>query len=424
LQARKGPDFGVSTRDGASSEVVGEHGRAMSAPPRHPLFAVCAPGLEPLLATELDLLGVRRPRLRTGGVSFDATTRQLYAANVSSRVATRIVLRVARFRARSFGELEAEVRAIDWTQWLRPGAPVHVRATSTGSQLYHTGAIVERVERFVRDRSAQPDPSAQPDQPDPSAQPDQPDAPDPLLVIVRIVHDGATVSVDTSGEALYKRGWRRETAKAPLRETLAAAMVLASGWDGSAPLVDPMCGSGTIAIEAALIAAGIAPGVGRSFAFAHWPSFEPGTWASVAGSSHAAAAAGSGGSLIDPLVTARDRDAGAVAATEHNAERARVRGAIDVGRGAISELAAPAAAGSTPGWILTNPPYGARVRGGHDLRDLYARLGDVARASFPGWSIGLLVADPALAAHTRFRFEERWRSTNGGIPVHFLTASI
>jgi putative N6-adenine-specific DNA methylase len=391
----------------------------MARAPRHPLFAVCAPGLEPLLLAEIDALGVRGPRARTGGVAFEASTRQLYAANVLLRTATRVVLRVDRFRARTFEELERGVRALDLRGILAEGAPVHVRATSTGSRLYHTGAIAERVERFVleaatRDRSAGAAPGT-------SDAPVATSPPVPQLVIVRIVHDEVTISIDTSGEPLYKRGWRHEVAKAPLRETLAAAMILASGWVPGTPLVDPLCGSGTIPIEAALIAGGVPPGSGREFAFQRWPSFEPGTWASVTASAPPAAAVTDGDDAAGaPLIVARDRDAGAVAATERNAERAGVRDRLDVAVAAISDLAVPAAA--TPGWILTNPPYGGRIQGGHDLRDLYARFGDVVRTSFEGWSVGMLVADPALAAHTRLRFEERWRATNGGIPVHFLTA--
>jgi putative N6-adenine-specific DNA methylase len=385
----------------------------MAPPSRHPLFAVCAPGLESLLVSEIAALGVRGPRARNGGVGFEATTRQLYAANLLLRTATRVVLRVGRFRARSFEELEDGVRALELRRVLAPDGLVHVRATATGSRLYHTGAIAERVERFLREGAIGNRPAATaPVATDPAA---------PQLVIVRVVHDEVTVSIDTSGEPLYKRGWRHEVAKAPLRETLAAAMLIGSGWTPGTPLIDPLCGSGTIPIEGALLAKDVAPGHGRSFAFQDWPSFEPGTWASVAGAAKAALAARADEPVgAGPAIVARDRDAGAVAATERNADRAGVRADIDVATGVISDLMP--SPGSAPGWILTNPPYGARVQGGHDLRDLYARFGDVVRTSFEGWSVGMLVAEPALAAHTRLRLEERWRATNGGIPVHFLTA--
>ncbi len=411
----------------------------MPPPPRHLAFAVCAPGLEPLLHHELDELGVRRPRERTGGVTFDATTRQVYAANLSLRTATRIVIRAARFRAASFATLEEEMRAVDWRGWIRPGAQVRVRATSTGSTLYHTGAIEERVARFVGGR-----PATDADEPrarDTNATSKRRDAPvvgPEQLVIARIVHDEVTISIDSSGDALYKRGWRQATAKAPLRETLAAAMVLSSGWTATAALIDPMCGSGTIPIEAARAARGIPAGQGRSFAFQAWPSFEPGTWASVTGAAHASGLAtpgvrgtdaGDGGGDGDgewdaPVILGRDRNAGAIEASAGNAARAGVSADVGFSAASISDLADIVLPTTEPGWILTNPPYGARIQGGADLRDLYARFGDVARGRFRGWQIGLLVADPVLAAHTRFRFEERWRASNGGIPVQFLTATI
>ncbi len=406
---------------------------------------------------------MRHARERTGGVTFDATTRQVYAANLSLRTATRIVIRAARFRASTFATLEDEVRALDWRAWIRPGSRVRVRATSTASALYHTGAIEERVARFVGGR-----PADEPNEHAASggrggdrdvtrggsrrARPNRPRTPEAddgeQLLIVRIVHDEVTISVDSSGEALYKRGWRQATAKAPLRETLAAAMLVSAGWDPATPLIDPMCGSGTIPIEAARFALGIPTGQSRAFAFDRWPSFEPGTWASVAGAARAASAPargegegpGTGDDVagdaaevrvggISPTIIGRDRNAGAIDAAVANAGRAAVQTRVQFTVAPISDLVDLVLPGGghgapRPGWILTNPPYGARVQGGADLRDLYARFGSVARTRFPGWRVGMLVADPALAAHTKFRLEAQWHTANGGIPVQFLTATI
>jgi putative N6-adenine-specific DNA methylase len=348
-----------------------------------------------LLRDELIGLGLRRSRPITGGVTFDATTRQLYAVNVWSRIATRVLVRVAHFRARTFEVLEREIAAVDWHPWLPDDAGVRVRVTSTRSRLYHTGAIEERVHRALG-----------------VAPTGDEHAP---LVVVRIVDDDAQISVDASGAALYKRGWRTSAAKAPLRETLAAAMVLASGWSRDAPLIDPFCGSGTIAIEAALLATGHAPGAHRHFAFERWPSFEPGTMASVRASTK-----------IPPLPTAtivaRDRDDGAVETTIANATRAGVAHAIDVQRASISELVAPSSAGR--GWVLSNPPFGRRVTGGGDLRDLFARFGDVTRAALPGWHVGLLVADARAAGHSRLGLREVFATRTGGIPVQFVVAAV
>lgn len=403
----------------------------MPAPSRHPLFAPCAPGLEHLVSAELVALGIRRTHLRHGGVSFEGTTRQLYAANMWLRTATRIVLRITRFEARSFADLEHELKQVAWRTWLDPDIPVRLRVTSTGSQLYHRGAIAERVFRVL----GNPDASLTDDAP--TVQADEPrdaelrdaelrddtddiDDGDEQLVIVRVVHDQFTISMDSSGSPLYQRGWRRQTAKAPLRETMAAALLHATGWDGTEALIDPMCGSGTIAIEAALLARGIPPGHQRDFGFVRWPSFEPGTWASVAGT--ASKALDLATSKPMPRIVARDRDAGAIKAVRANAQRAGVADDLDLDVAAISNLTRPEA--TAPGWLITNPPYGARVKGGADLRDLYARIGDVYRDQFPGWSAAMLVAERALANQAKLDWSVRLGTANGGIPVELLTATI
>ncbi|GAC1518024.1 MAG: RNA methyltransferase [Acidimicrobiales bacterium] len=354
---------------------------------RQHCLAVCAPGLEDLCAAELGDLGIRIRRAFRGGVEFSASERELYSANVWLRTATRVVVRVAQFEASGFAELEHHVRDVAWDRWVPAGCQPQVRASSTSSRLYHTGAIEERLAELAGSGNGA----------------------GPLLV-ARLIHDRVTLSIDSSGEPLYRRGWRQETAKAPLRETLAAAMLLASDWDRAAPLVDPLCGSGTIAIEAALLAARLPPGAGRTFAFQDWPSFQPGTWSSVWAD---AAAATNEVGAVGPIV-ASDRDAGAVRATAANAARAGVADLIDVRRTPLSEIGAAGAAG----WVVTNPPYGKRV-GGDDLRDLYATLGRVVRDR-GDWRVGMLVADSGLARHTGLRLEERLRTDNGGIPVRYM----
>ena len=367
---------------------------ARTRPPRHHCLAVCAPGLEELCAAELTGMGLRLRRRFPGGVEFSASDRELYHVNLWSHVATRVVVRVATFEARSFAELEQGAAGVAWERWVPDGTTPRVRVSSTASVLYHSDAVAERL-AVVAGRGPESG----------------------SLLVVRLIHNRVTLSVDSSGEPLHRRGWRSDVAKAPLRETLAAAALLASGWDRDAPLVDPFCGSGTIPIEAALLAAGRAPGVGRHFGFEDWPSFQPGTWASVTAATKAPAA----DAVHRPLIMGTDRDEGAVRAAQANAARAGVADLVDFVHAPLSDMESPAA---PRGWLVSNPPYGKRIGGNGDLRDLYARLGDIARARMAGWELALLVADERLARQGRLRWQARLRTTNGGIPVVLLWAQV
>ncbi len=238
------------------------------------------------------------------------------------------------------------------------------------------------------------------------------------LVVVRLVNDRCTISLDSSGALLHQRGYRLATAKAPLRESLAAGLLLASGWDRTSPLVDPFCGAGTIPIEAARLARNMAPGLDRRFAFMDWPDYDAALWAEQYAAAQAA--------IVDgptPALYGYDRDAGAIAASLTNAERAGVGGMITFGQQSISALQAPAG----PGWVVTNPPYGVRLAsGGADLRDLYAQFGQVLRAQCPGWQVGFLNADAPLARATELRFDLGRTAdlVNGGLPVQFVQARV
>jgi putative N6-adenine-specific DNA methylase len=380
-------------------------------------FAVTAPGLEPLAARELRELGLAPGAPEPGGVSFRATPAGLYAANLRLRTASRVVVRVAEFPARAFHELERQARRIPWERFVAPGTAVAFRVTCRKSRLYHSDAVAERLHAAAERAGAVPGRAA-PDDAEGDTDGDAADAAasegaTAQLFVVRLLHDRVTISADSSGALLHRRGYRQAVAKAPLRETLAAAMLLASDWDPAAPLVDPMCGSGTIAIEAALLARRVAPGIGRDFAFRRWPEADAGVWAAevarAEGEALPAAAA--------PIVAA-DRDAGAVAATVANAERAGVAADVLAVQRPLSALEPPPGAG----WLVTNPPWGARVGEADRLRDLYARLGQVARARCPGWTVGLLSGDPRLDAQTGLPLVERFRTTAGGLRVRFVVA--
>ncbi|MFN8022027.1 MAG: hypothetical protein U0Q03_10910 [Acidimicrobiales bacterium] len=346
------------------------------------LFVVVAPGLERLAAAEVTELGVPSGRIKVqhGGLDVQATTRQLYALHRWGRIPTRVLLRTGQGTARRWDELQQLVRTVDWGAFVTPDAPVELHVASHRSALYHQGAIAERVAEVIG----------------------RPVAAGGQGVHVRFDRDRVVMSVDASGELLHRRGWRSTAHRSPLRTTLAAAMVRASGWDGSVALVDPMCGSGTIPIEAAL-ALGGRP-IERPFAFERWPSFEPGTWASVTGAGRP--------DRLTAEVVAGDRDAGAVEGCAEHVRAAGLEGLVRVEHASLTTQRWP----DSPGLVITNPPYGKRVGGsGGDLRDLYAALG--RRVLDGGHRLALLATDPRLVAATGVPLTEAFATTNGGIEV-------
>jgi putative N6-adenine-specific DNA methylase len=232
-----------------------------------------------------------------------------------------------------------------------------------------------------------------------------------------LVHDICTISIDSSGETLHRRGYRLATAKAPVRETLAAAILLASGWKADAPLLDPFCGSGTIPIEAAMLACRLAPGRSRGFAFMNWPGYDQQVWESLLAEADTAVRAETPGL---PVILGSDRDAGAVQNAQENARRAGVLRQIDFSCRAISAIEPPAG----PGWVVTNPPYGVRMSANRDLRNLYAQFGKVLRDKCNGWRLAMLSSDPQLIANTGLDFESDLALVNGGVAVRLVQTAI
>lgn len=372
-------------------------------------FAITAPGVEHLTAAELGVLGATVEAREPGGVAFQAAPGILYAANLSLRTASRIVVRIGEFHASSFAELERRARPVAWTRWIPPGGAVHFRVTSHKSRLYHQEAVAERLERValaavpgIRALRAPSEADAFDD--------DVLQLPRVQRFLVRVVDNQLTLSVDSSGGLLHRRGYRLASAKAPLRETLAAALLLAMEWDGSTPLVDPLAGSGTIPIEAALLARRIPPGWRRRFAFEQWPEFKPSVWEYVRGEVGAAIL----GLAAVPIV-AGDRDDGAVEACGANAARAGVEGDVSRVLAALTNtLSSPDLGALPPGMVLTNPPYGVRIGESGRLRDLYASLGNAMRGPVAAWSLGFVTADAVLAAATGLPLEVALDTTTGG----------
>jgi putative N6-adenine-specific DNA methylase len=372
-------------------------------------FAVTAPGVESLAADELAAAGIAGAQAQAGGVAFEATDPVLARALIHTRLSTRIIVRVAEFRATTFAQLEARSKGIPWETLLPAGAPAALRVTCRKSRLYHSGAVAERIGGAIesRVRGAHVAVSASGD-----------DATASQLVVVRMSRDICHISVDAAGTPLYKRGYREATAKAPIRETLAAALLAAAGWEGGSAVMDPFCGSGTLVIEAALRARRIAPGTMRTFIAETWPSASARTWEDErsAARDHARAAA------EIPLV-GRDRDDGAIQAATANALRAGVADDVEFHAGAVSAATPPAA----HGLLVTNPPYGIRVAPSQDLRNLYASFGRVVRDRFAGWQCAVLFTDDAHGRALERQFAlpvvPALRTMNGGVPVRLMVSA-
>lgn len=381
-------------------------------------FAVTAPGLETLAAQELRYLELL-PDVTTGavaasgGVAFQGDLDALYRANLYLRTASRVLVRLGDFNAAAFSELRKKAGRLDWSRYLVPGQAVVIRATCKASRLYHADAVAERVAGAIADSLGQPVIRHKPGNEEEAGSSQG----TPQLIVVQLSHNHCTVSVDASGEMLHRRGYRQAVAKAPLRETLAAAMVLAAPWDAVSPLLDPFCGSGTVAIEAALLALGMAPGRHRRFAFMDWPGFDEQRWTALLADSRVRerTALVPGGQIM-----ASDRDAGAVRMAQENAVRAGVAQHIQFTCQAVSAICPPAARG----WVITNPPYGVRVSQNKDLRNLYAQLGNVLRAKCPGWQAAILCNDKALLTQTRLTLDSSCSMLNGGIQVLLARGSV
>jgi putative N6-adenine-specific DNA methylase len=374
-----------------------------------------APGLETLALAEARALGLPAElEAGGGGVAWRGDLRSVLLANAGLRIASRVVVRLAEFEARSFAELERHARQIAWARVVPPGGAARFRVTCKKSKLYHSDAVAQR----LADALARALPGVRAE--GSSASDEEGADEEAQLFVVRMLRDRCTVSVDSSGALLHRRGYRQATAKAPLRETLAAALVAASGWDGLSPLVDPFCGSGTIPIEAASIARGNPAGAARTFAAERWPGVSR-TLGDRVRSELAAELQGRGRPATLPPILGYDRDAGAVAAALANAERAGV--AADVAF-AVRSLSAAEFPSGTPGWVVTNPPYGVRVGEADRVRDLWAQLGHVLRQRAPGWRLALLSPDPALERQLGMPLRVVAQTSNGGIPVRLAVGEV
>ena len=340
------------------------------------LFAITLPGLETVLAEELRALGLPPVEVTPGGVAFEGGWREMYRANLELRCATRVLWRMGAFMAFHPAQLDKRARKFEWGALLDPAVPVRVEvATSRKSKIYHAGAATTRIAGALESAGYTVAQEA------------------PITLKVRIDDNRVTISADTSGEPLHKRGHKAAVGKAPLRETIAAAFLRQCGYTGAEPVIDPMCGSGTFVLEAAEMAAGLQAGRARAYAFEHLRGHDAAAVSALRDMSHRAEPAA--------RFHGSDRDAGVIRMATENADRAGTRDLVTFEQRDMAEVAPLSGA---PGLAMVNPPYGARIGNKKLLYAVYARLGEVLRARFSGWRVGLVTSEPSLAKSTGLPF--------------------
>ena len=370
-------------------------------------FATCAPGLEPLLHAEARALGLARTESQVGGVRFEGSLEDGWRANLWMRTAIRVLWRIDRFPARDEEQLYETMREIDWRRFLGADGTLAVTAQTRDSNLDHSLFIAQKSKDAIVDRFRERGGTR------PSVDKDDPD----LAVHVHIWRDRATVSIDLSGDSLHKRGWRQYQGRAPLAETLAAACIELSGWDRRSPLVDPFCGSGTLLIEAALLAGNVAPGIFRDeFAFERLPGHDAARWSTLLDEAREA---------IDfpkkLVLIGYDRDPRVVEGARRNLESAGLDDSIEIREG---EATRQEFRRGWNAWIVTNPPYGERLGEDDNLEDMYTRFGRNLKRYCSGFHLSLLSGNSTLATRLGLRPLSRKALKNGALECELLSYRI
>ena len=362
-------------------------------------------GLEPLLAAELEKAGAKDTEIFNRAVSFRGDRELLYKANLSLRTCSRLLVPLRRFKVRDEKRLYEVIRDIDWKKYLDTGGTLAVDSVVHSKYFTHSKYAALKVKDAVvdqfRDRYGRR----------PSVDRDRPD----LRINLHIADDECVISLDSSGAPLHMRGYRQEGSAAPINEVLAAGMVMLSGYDGSCSFIDPLCGSGTIVIEAAMIAAGIAPGLLRKdFGFFRWKDFDSALYKKIVKN----LSAGAVKKTFHP-VTGADVSRGALKTAKNNIERAGLSDIIDLHQGAVTDLIPP----SEPGIMVTNPPYGKRM-GAKDINDLYKDIGDILKQRYSGYEAWMISSNFEALKHVGLRPSKKVKLYNGPIECRFQRYSI
>jgi len=360
-------------------------------------FAPCPRGLEGALADELSRCGGASVAAVQGGVGFAGGIELAYHANLESRLASRILWEVARGRYRDERDLYALANGVDWARHFGVGRTLRVDVAATRSPLRSLEFATLRVKDAICDRFRAESGCR------PSVDKRRPD----VRVHAYLTGHEATLYVDTSGEALFKRGWRRDSDVAPLRENLAAGILALAGWVPGMPLLDPMCGAGTIAIEAALAAADVAPGMQRGFGFQKLGWYDGPTWQRIRQRARDRVRR----APDRPAIHASDVEPRVLAQCRTNAQAAGVAAWIDIVRADVLVRDAPA----DSGLVVSNPPYGIRLDGDARLAAFYPKLGDALKRRFAGWTACLVSGDARLPALIGLKPSRRTPLFNGAI---------
>lgn len=370
-------------------------------------FLVVPPGIEQVAKAEVEQIFPNiKPIPSLDGLEYECDLETIYKFNLFLRVPNRILVRFAEFEATSFQDLFTKSVRLPWKQFIKKDTSVKIRTTCHKSKLYHSDAVTQRIHQSIESHLAKKVPLVKGDSEEVNGK--------QQLIIIRLFRDQVTISIDSSGNSLYMRGYREIVSKAPIRENLAASLLLASGWKPEFPLIDPFCGSGTIPIEAALITKNQPPGLYRDFAFENWAEFNQASWQEIRRESVQNLTSNAA------RIQGRDRDKGAVESAAKNAVKAGVNQLVDWKNQSISDMKPY----DQPGWIITNPPYGLRTSSNKDIRNLYAQFGNILRQDFKGWQVVFLCNNANLADQTKLKPISLLTFTNGGINVQAFYAYV
>ena len=373
-------------------------------------FAATPPGFEELCEQEFAALAFLETLLRIapGGLEFSGRVQHAYLSNLHLRTANRVLMRIEEFQAANFRRLKKKLRALPWELFVKPDRAVSFRVSSARSRLYHTKAV-EQCAHEALDEAPGRRPRPSDNEPNTA----------PQKVFIRIVEDHVSLSLDSSGDNLYKRGLKVPGAKAPLRETAAAAILLLLGYGGAGPLIDPMCGSGTFSLEAAMIAHGIPPGWYRSFSFFDWPCFSPGNWGHIRKEARKAFRP-----MRRPAIFASDIDSGACRKLRECVGKAGFQNAVEIEDGLDFFDLHPEKFGSERGAVVLNPPYGLRMDpAGKNAGPFFDELFRKLKKDFKGWKAAVVVPDSRYAAGAPSALQKR-RLFHGGLDLRLIYGTI